>query len=262
MFNTYEFTFAGESSAMYGLYVCDFGEESHSDVAFGNQAEIIEAGTPNRIRPIHFGVNYHEEPLEFSLILGTDRSIDRYEMQSISLWLTGYQDYQWLQIDQPDMQDVLYRCLITSLQPITVGWIPHAFRATVRCDCPYAYGQEFQDNYVISGETKILFRNESTTKEYFKPDLIISPAVGTTSVSIKNTNDNNREFAFTGLPSSDIVISIDNKNGIITEQTFGYNLYDNFNMNFFRCICGDNNLVINGDCQLTIQGRFLYNVSG
>ena len=34
MFNAYEFTFAGRSSAMYGLMVYDIDKKGQSDVAF------------------------------------------------------------------------------------------------------------------------------------------------------------------------------------------------------------------------------------
>lgn len=245
---------------MHGMFVCDFGGSGQEDVHFGNVAEIVEAKTVNQIKPIHFGVNYHEEPLEFSLVFGTDRPIDRYEMQNIALWLTGHQNYQWLQIDQPDMQDILYRCLITELTPISVGWVPHAFRATIRCDCPYAYGQQFEQKYTIADSETILFRNESTIRSYFRPDLIIKPASGATNISITNRSDEDREFAFADLPAG-VEIHIDNEHGIITDAVSGYNLYDNFNMNFFRCVHGDNLLEVSGSCELTISGRFLYNIS-
>lgn len=123
MFNTYEFTFAGESSLMYGMVVCDIDGQGQEDVSFGNVAEIIETRTTNRIQPVHYGVNYHTEPLEFTLIFGSERMLDRYELEEISLWLTGHQEYQWLAIDQPDMDNVQFRCLITELKPIYHGWL-------------------------------------------------------------------------------------------------------------------------------------------
>ena len=69
MFNSYEFSFAGESSLMYGLMIYDIDGNSQENVSFGNKADIIETRTLNRIQPIHFGVNYHSEPLEFKLVL-------------------------------------------------------------------------------------------------------------------------------------------------------------------------------------------------
>ena len=277
MFNTYEFSFAGESSLMYGLMVYDIGGTSQSNVSFGNTASIVETRLNNRIQPIHFGVNYHSKPLEFKLVFGSDRALDRYELENISFWLTGHQDYQWLSIDQPDLERVQFRCLITSLTPLAYGWLPVAFEATVRCDCPYAYGFPFEKSYQIkdgkfiglnnsekynADDSAVIFRNESSVREYLKPMLTFKPASGVTTFKIINKSDNNREFSLGGMPAAELNIQVDNANGIIQEFNNGYNLYDGFNLNFFRLVHGDNVLEVIGDGVLTISGRFLYNVAG
>ena len=116
--------FAGESSLSYGLMICDIGNHTQDDVAFGNEATIIETRLNNRIQPIHFGVNYHEEPLSFTLIIGSERPLDRYEFQNIAMWLTGHQQYQWLTIDQPDLDGVMFHCLVTSPHPYFIRLAP------------------------------------------------------------------------------------------------------------------------------------------
>lgn len=261
LFSGYEFTFAGESSHQYGLMLYDFGGTGQSAVPFGNKGSIIETRTLGRIQPLHFGVNYHGSPLQFKLVFGSlEEHLDRYEMQNIAYWLTGYQDYQWLSIDQPDLERVQFRCLITQLTPIHHGWLPYAFEATVVCDCPYAYGFPFEYQYNISGATNILFRNDSSVREYIKPTLIYTPTSGRT-LSIVNHDDNDREFKLAGIPSSTNVI-VDNRNGIIQEVIGKANLYNGFNLNFFRLVHGDNNLTVTGNGTLTITGRLLYNVAG
>jgi len=200
--------------------------------------------------------------LEFKLVFGSDRALDRYELESVAMWLTGHQDYQWLSIDQPDMERVQFRCLITSLTPLAHGWLPVAFEATVRCDCPYAYGFPFERSYTVRGSTSILFRNDSSTREYLKPVLLIQPTPGVAEVKIINKSDNNREFSIGNLPASGLNIQVDNANGIIQELNYGYNLYGGFNLNFFRLLQGDNELEVTGDGMITISGRFLYNVAG
>lgn len=262
MFNTCEFTFAGVSSRMYGLIVCDFGGMGQSDVSFGNKASIVESRTNKRVDAIHLGVNYHTTPLEFKLVFGSDRALDRYDLADIAMWLTGYQDYQWLSIDQPDMMHMQFKCLITSLTPISVGWIPYAFEATVRCDCPYAYGYEFEETYIASGSTSILFRNESSVREYLKPELTISPSSGVTSISIVNHSDGDREFLLESLPASLDQIYVNNANGIIQDVVGGVNLYGGFNMKFLRLVQGDNLLTVTGKCTIGMSGRFYHNIAG
>lgn len=245
---------------MHGLMIYDIDGEGQDAVSFGNKASIIETRTLKRIQPIHFGVNYHEEPLEFTLVFGTDHQLDRYELEDISLWLTGHQQYQWLSIEQDDLHDVEFRCLVTELKPIHFGWLPVAFEATFVCDCPYAYSIPFEKTYNIDSTSTILFRNESSVREYFKPTVLIKPASGVRTLSITNADDDNRVMLFDGMPASDLSILIDNTNCVIKEQTFDYNMYQYFNMNFLRMVQGDNHLTVDGQCDLTISGRFLRNV--
>ena len=260
MFNSYEFVFDGVSSEMYNLQIYDLEDYSQSNVPFGNKASIIEAHTTGRIQNIHYGVDYHKEPLEFNLVFGAEEPLDRYELEEVALWLTGHQDYKWLEICQPDLTDVQFRCIITELTPVSISWAPYAFQATIRCDCPYAYGPEFSYTYTIKGKTNILFFNESTTRAYLRPTLTFYPAGSTTSLSIVNLDDNSREFKVENFTSSSI-LTVDNKNGIIYDAgSYNYNLYGGFNLNFFQLVQGDNNLVVNGDGELIFTLRYMYNV--
>lgn len=261
MFYAREFVYNGVSSEMYDLMIYDLGNKGQSDVSFGNQASIVETRTTGRIQPIHYGVNYHSQPLEFPIVFGAERAMDRYELQDISMWLSGSQEYGWLSICQPDMEDIQYHCLFTDIKPLSIGNLPVAFEATIRCDCPYAYGYPFEKTYSISGETPILFRNEGTAREYLRPSLEFTPASGTSSISIVNNSDNGYEFKISNLPSG-CVVEVDGINGIIRDtSTYHYNLLDGFNAQFFRLVQGDNRLVITGDGTLKITGRFLYNVA-
>lgn len=260
-FNSYEFSFAGESSYQYGLMLYDFGGTGQGNVSFGNQASIIETRTHCRIQPLHFGVNYHQKPLEFKLVFGAEEPLDRYELENISMWLTGHQRYQWLSVDQPDLEHVQFRCLITKLTPLVHGWLPVAFEADVVCDCPYAYGFPFEKQYTIRGKTDILFRNDSSVHEYIKPSIFFQPTPNTTKLSIVNQNDGNREFLLEDIPAIAHSIEIDNQNGIIRDTAGKTNLYAGFNLHFFRLVHGDNRLVVTGDGILMISGRFLHNVS-
>lgn len=262
MFSAYEFSFNGVSCKNYGLMLYDIGGNGQSEVSFGNKASIVETRTNNRIQPIHLGVNYHGSPLEFKLVFGSFDPIDRYQMQEVAMWLTGHQDYKWLTIDQPDLHNVQFKCLITSLSPIHVGWLPYAFEAHVKCDCPYAYGFPYEELYSVVGTTEILFRNESSVREYIKPILKITPNEGVTEIKIVNKSDNDREFILSDLPASGLEIVIDNNSGIIKELSSDYNLYSGFNLNLFRLVPGDNVLEVTGDGVYSISGRFLYNVAG
>lgn len=261
MFDSYEFTFDGESSLMHGLMLYDFDGKGQSNVSFGNKASIIETRTNTRIQPLHFGVNHNESPLQFKLVFGSTEPLDRYELEEISYWLTGHQEYRWLSIDQPDLEHVQFYCIVSELTPLHHGWLPVAFEATIICDCPYAYGFPFEQAFTVEGEKKALFRNESSVREYISPTLTYTTSNGGPFV-IVNHDDGNREFRIDDIPTGEVEITIDGTNGIITETTHGYNLYKGFNLNFLRFVSGDNHLTITGNGELTITGRLLHNVAG
>lgn len=259
MFNTYEFTYAGMPASLYGMYVADIGSKKHSANPFGTKANLIETRIANRIKPIHFGVRYHDEPLSFPLIFGADHILDRYEMQAVSKWLMGYQEYQWLTIDQPDMEGIQFRCFVRELTPIHHVWLPMAFEASIVCDCPYGYSPPFERFFQVSGTSTVLFHNNSTCRERLKPILTATLNANCTNFSVENQTTGGKT-EFTNLPSGGLIVQVDNENGVITEQGSGYDLYDCFNFGFLEMEPGDNTLVLTGTGAFTISGRYLYNV--
>lgn len=260
MYTAYDFSFAGIPASMFGLSVCDIGNKKHGANAFGNEANIVEERVAGRIKPLHFGVRYHDKPLTFNLIFAANEYMDRYTMQKVAMWLTGYQQYQWLVIDQPDMRHIHFRCLIKKLTPIHIGWFPIAFEAEVVCDCPYAYSGEFHQEFSTG---YALFRNESSCRELLRPSLKIEVAAGCTEFSIVNRSNGNKKFSFSNLPGGALTILVDNEKCIIEETKHNLSgIYDYFDFDngFFCLVHGDNELEISGDVVVTINGRFLYNV--
>ena len=260
MFKSYEFTYAGMPASMFGMYVADISSNKHSANSFGNKANLVEKRIPNRVTPIHYGVRYNDTPLSFTLIFGADHKLDRYEMQAISKWLTGYQEYQWLSIDQPDMEHIQFRCLIQELTPIHLSWTPMAFEAKIICDCPYGYSYPFEKTYQIAGETRVRFYNDSTCMERLRPDMLLNLSAGCTCFAVKNETTGDKETRFDGVPGNGLKIRVDNENQVITEEISGYDLYDYFNFAFLELEPGDNELVFIGNGSVTISGRYLYNV--
>lgn len=260
MFNACRFIFAGVNSKHFGLMLYDFGKETQETVSFGNVASIIETRTTHRVQPIHYGVNYHEKPLEFVLVFGSMEPLSRLEVEEIMFWLTGYQDYQWLSIMQDDLEHVEFRCLIKEVEPLMNNGEVYAFKATVTCDSAYAYSVPFENNITVSGETQHIFINDTSVREYLRPVLTYIKAFGVTEISIKNVSDDNRIFKISGLPSAATTLTIDCNSGVITHTAGSVDIYSGFNGNMFRLLPGKNELVINGNGTLTISGRTLHNV--
>lgn len=259
LYNTYEFTFADTPASIYGMFVCDIGSKKHTDNEFGNKANIVEKRIPNRITPLHYGVRYHDEPLTFNLIFGSEDYMDRYQIQEVSNWLTGYQEYQWLSIDQPDMEHIQFRCLIQSLTPISIKWLPIAFEVKVVCDCPYGYSYPFEEKIQVNGKSNHRFYNDSSIRENLRPEMKIIIESGCRNFSVENKSTG-ALMEFKELPSGGITIIVDNENEILSDADGEYDLYEFFNFQFLDFLSGDNQLVIAGNGTVIINGRFLYNV--
>lgn len=259
MFNSYEFIFAGLPSSMFGLYICDIAGANHGDNPFGPKAEIIETRIPGRVRPLYFGVDYNKTPLSFNLIFGSTRELDRWQLEEVANWLTGYQNYQWLSIEQRDLAHVRFRCLITELEPISVGWVPVAFQAKVVCDCPYAYGYPFKEDFSVSGSRDLYICNEGSAREVCYPQMTIITSSGCTKVQIDNSDDG-RSFVLDELPEGGTTIYIDNENCIIQDLISRRDLYKGFNDTFLKLLPGDNHLTISGSGQYQITGSYYHNV--
>lgn len=260
MFNACDFTFAGEPSQKYKLMLYDFDRETQEDVSFGNTASIIGTHIRHRVQPIHYGVDYNEEPLRFTLIFGTFEPLDRMDIEQIMMWLTGYQDYQWLSIWQDDLEHVEFRCLVEEVTPIFNGWLPYAFKANFVCDCPYAYGLPFEEEYTISGTDTIDFDNDTSVREYLKPVITFKKASGVTEIKLKNLSDGDREFVLSDLPSAEMEITIDNNSGVITHTAGDVDIYKGFNGKLFRLIPYHNEIEVTGRGTVIFTGRTLHNV--
>lgn len=257
-----EFSFNGIPSSQYGLMLYDIGGIVE-DGTFSSGLEIVEDRTARRYKPLFYGVKQNT-PLTFTMTFGVHpkdidqgRSLDRYDMAVVAVWLTGQDGYRYLEIAQPDMEAMRYRCIITELSYVTWGQIPWAFRCTVTCDSPFAYLRP--EVYTCAAGSSVTVRNRAASKYYY-PLVSISVPSGMTNVSITNTSDGNRVCGFTNIPGGQQTITIDNENEVIT-TTADLNLYDTFNNKFLRLVRGDNVLNVAGGA-VTITCEYPINIGG
>lgn len=260
------FSFDGMPCTEYGLMLYDFGVTSSGDGVLSSEITISEDRISRRYSPLHYGV-VTNKPLEFSMTFGADIDaidsdvyLDRPDLEAIAVWLTGHKTYKWLEITQPDMETVRYKCFITNLRYVDFGKLPWGITCTVICDSPFAYLYPEVYTYNIGDQLSLTFYNKSSYRGYYKPKLIIEPTDGGT-FSIQNNSDGGRIIQFTDLPAVVSKITIDNENEIISCDEIA-NLYPYFNFNFFRLIRGNNQLVINGSGKLQIVCEFPVNIGG
>lgn len=261
-----EFIFDGVSCAEFGLTVYDFGSNGQDDVEF-KVGEIVEDRIPGRYDALTYGLNQNQA-LEFTLVFGpnmesidANSSMDRYDIDAITAWLTGHSGYKWLMIVQDDMELFRYKCIVSGLQLITYGNMPWAFSCTLSCDSPFAYMVPETFSYTVNGTSTVTLQNRSGYNGFYRPKLEITMNGGN-SIAIQNQSDGNRVFQFANLPGShSLVISIDNQNQVITNSQ-ELNLYPYFNMKFMRLVRGDNVLQITGNATVSFICEFPVNIGG
>ena len=261
-----EFIFDGISCSDFGLMVYHFGSEGQDDISYSNNG-IVEESISGRYDTLFYGTEQNK-PLEFKLVFGANmeavdknKPLDRYETEAVAAWLTGHGSRKWLSIVQDDMSYFRYKCVISDLKLITYGDMPWAFSCKVRCDSPFGYTLPEETVFDCNGQADIKFFNRSSYNGYYFPKIEIS-VLGGNDISIQNLSDNGREFSFKGLPESEgLTITIDNKNGIIT-NSLDINLYQYFNMKFLRLKRGYNDLKLTGNMSIRFVCEFPVNIGG
>lgn len=248
-FNGCYFRFDGISCKEYGLRLYGMSQLS-SDEVLHTGTDIVEDRTPNRYGSFFYGT-VANTPLQFNLTFGIDIGasdkrafLSRLDLNDVASWLVGHNEYKYLEIEQPDMEEIRYRCIITNLRHSDIGGGLWGFTCTVTCDSPYAYHCPKEYRYEIDGSETVRFYNACTCLNYYKPKIIISPdSAGT--FSIKNESDDGRITKLTNLPAVNSSIVLDSENEVITCTDIA-NPYSYFNFKFFRLVRGMNILTFTG----------------
>lgn len=267
------FVYGGISSEELGLYIASVNDKkTTSQSSIGAELDIQEEFIPGRIRSLFYGV-VEDEPLEFDLSLAATDVFDRYKLEEIASKLAGKQEYQWLEIDQPDLRDVRFRCILNDFEVIYLAGEPIGLTCTVHCDSPYAW--EFPRSFTtVVGEDGIAtmkIYNTSSSNRMYEPKMEITVPAGQIDVKIANENDSNRLFRLkseteVGSESKFIINNdrriIDSVGTALTQNAYTY-IADN-GYKFFRLVKGMNVLNIEAPAgtEITIECEFPKRVGG
>ena len=235
--------------------------------AFSMPSNVSEDRVANRYKSFFYGVS-HNNALKFKIVFGIDKELadkgeffDSWDKELISSWLSPLDGYKWLEIEQPDMEYLRYKCRIENLTNVEIGNVPIAFSCDVICDSPFAYLYPKKYQYTCSGDEQLLIRSRSSYRGAYYPKLKIT-LNGSNTIRIINQSDNSRVFELKDLPQSSLLdIEIDNENGIIT-NSMDLNLYPYFNFEFFRLMHGDNRIRVLGQCSIEITCEYPVSVGG
>ena len=261
------FTYDGIPCTEFGLRLYEVNGVAPGNGAFVLPSNVSEERIANRYRSFFYGVSQNDA-LKFKLVFGVDKQyasngefFDSWDKEIISSWLSPLDGYKWLEIEQPDMEQLRYRCRMENLTKVEIGNIPIAFSCDVICDSPFAYLYPVSFKYTCDGDTTVLIRNRSSFRGGYKPKMKIT-LNGSNTIQIINQSDSKRTFELRDLPQEYfVVIDVDNENGIITNN-MDLNLYPYFNFEFLKLIPGDNKLRIIGHCLIEFICEYPVSVGG
>lgn len=266
-FRCCKFTYDDVSCENFGLIVYDVDGGGNDAGKFATGVSIVEEKVASRWKPFFYGTKI-EGKLSFQLTFGINverldngEYLSRSELEAIASWLTGKDSYRWLYIEQEDLSQIGYKCLVTSLDIIENGSYPFAFRASFECDGPYAYLPEQVFEFSVNGTKNVQIMNGSSHNGFYMPELEITfSGTGKRNMSIQNNSDDARIFSLTDMPNAVTSVDVDNEHQVLHIDGESLNPYQYFNFKFFRLVNGLNELTLTGKGSVKIICRFPVNV--
>lgn len=224
------------------------------DKTYVSGKEILEQFPNNSLYPHFFGIKY--QPLTFSLVFTCeDDLMDSTKLFEVANWLCQNEYKPFISSDNPSIQ---YYCMaINQASFMTNGLNQGYFELEFRCRDGFGWTipiVEAFDFTGISTTQTIELTNYSNVLDYYYPEIEFTLTGTNTGLSLVNTNDGGREFAFTGLNTTEEIYT-DGQKRIILSDT-GLNRFNKFNNKFFRLKKGVNNIQVTGECILNIRKQF------
>ena len=256
------FLFDGTSSHLFGLVIGHIGNTGVESISTYSNIELVQDRSLNRIEPYHYGIKYPER-LEFPMEIYNKHGehYEMYEVQAIQEWLFGRNQAKYLSILDPDKGGEAYLCWLTSPEIIkldnkVIGW-----KFTVVTHSCYSHTNIYEESFVSDDDFSIShFHNMSNVEDYLYPEMEIHLQGLTTFVRIENISDNSRVFQITNLRRNSIV-TVNNDLHLMSANNPD-DIFENFNLNWFRFVPGHNRLLISGGCVVTFRTRFMKAVGG
>lgn len=200
------------------------------------------------------------EPLSFKITVFNEDGtmIDADKQEDIKCWLCKG-EYAWLSIDQIDLYNKLFYCIINPVNGEDVGMQNAGFTFQVTNISPFAYTQLNTKSYNSSTTATYNFINSAKFNKYILyPQLIIKPNASG-NISIKN-NTTNKTMTINNCVSTE-TIYVDCKNEKIYSSN-GRIMLDDFNKYFIGFIRGNNSMTLTGNFSMQMKYRFPVRIGG
>lgn len=257
--NGSRFIYANQTSDEFNvLGFVTFG--SSDETSNDEESNIITSTTPD-IDTWHLHEIEKSAPLQFPLTIcsADGKFIDSENERALKKWLCKKQRY-WLQVEQNDLSNIYYNCIIVNPQKVDAGKMSAGIRFQVICDSNHAWSGLITKKYTTTnGALTFNFNNISDYDEFIlSPTLIITSNIDQ-NISIKN-NTTNKTITINNCKANE-VITLDGSNEL-SESSIGRILVNDWNVEFLEMRSGLNNITLTGNFTMQIQYRLPIRVGG
>lgn len=249
MFYGKSFLYDNIPSETYGLYISNIDADAINSSMGSSSMEIKETKIYRKPSPYFYGATPSPK-LEFEFSAFSKEEIDASQFELIQKWLFSSRSYKKFAIDQVDIQDIYFNCILNEPKIQRVGNLIQGFSCNVVCDSPFAKKYPITTNYIytvpIVNSTEIFYNESDDTGDYLYPNsLIFTMNTLGGNFSITNLDDSNRVVSFSSLLGSE-TITTSPLYQTITSSTELKRL-QNSNKKFLRLVPGKNRLMIQGN---------------
>ncbi|MDR2277387.1 MAG: phage tail family protein [Vagococcus sp.] len=251
----FKIIYANQSSDEFGVFKGSFGNDSDSN---DESSSLITSKTMFQDRWSLHGIE-KSEPLKFKLTLikSDGTYFDAYEERAIKKWLCKKKRH-WLHVDQDDLADVCYYCILINPQKVNVGLMSAGISFDVICDSNHAWTGIRKQRKLSSDKSFNFIFNSDFDEDILAPIFTITP-LSNGNIKIRNKT-NNEEITINNCKTTE-TITIDCENEIIVSSS-GRVLMSDWNKRFLQIIEGLNVIELTGDFILDMEYRLAVRVGG
>lgn len=200
------------------------------------------------------------KPLQFKLtiIKSNGEFIDANDQRALKKWLCK-DTFNWLQVEQEDISNIFYYCIITNPRPISVGAYTGGIEFTVTCNSGFAWSDLIVRNYKCNDTLTFNHNIFADYDDYIvRPVITIKPTANG-NIFIKN-NTTNQTVTIKDCVTTEVITIDSNKD--ILESSNGRALLDSWNKIFLELVSDVNNIELTGNFEITIQYRLPVRIGG
>lgn len=252
------FMYANENSDKYGIILCSIGSINTES---NEEASTVITSKTSLQKKTDFHALQYDDPLRFTITIAKEdgKLMDSYDERKLKKWLCKPERH-WLQVDQEDLYNVWYNCIITNPRKGNIAKKTGGITFNVECDWGGAWTSNYKKSYTTQNNTlKFSFNFSSDFDRYILAPLMKITALSDGDISIANTTSG-QTFTLRNCKKNEIII-FDNDNHIF-ETTELRTLLGDWNKQFFELMEGNNLIELQGNFQLDMEYRLPVRVGG